>query len=942
MASLNLTYDILARDQASATFRKVGNEAERAGSRVDGALGSGLKRSLAAGAGAIAGIGLVSAFKATVGAASEAEQSVGGVQAVFKGFAQSVISDSKGADRALGLSGNAYRELATVIGSQLKNAAVPMRELQGRTEDIIQIGADLAAQFGGSTQEAVNALSSAFRGELDPIERYGVSLNAAAVGAKAVELGLSDSETELSQNAKTMATLAIITEQSADAQGAFGRESDTAAGRAARAAAQWENLQASLGEKLLPAFSGLMDILGTAVIPALGEVVDGVAALVGAIDDIPGPVKVAVGVFGAIVLLKGPVSSAFETIALKALYARDSIVNAGTGVGRFKSAASGLVGFLGGPWGIAIGAAVTGISLLASGNDDAAEAEAGHKTAAQDLASALRDTNGEITENIRLERIREAQQEGLIDVAERAGVSQEDIAGAIDGNSDALARLVTGLRDYGAAQTTVAQDAEGYVTSTITAQGQAALDAAGEWQGFSGQVDAARAALDQQQGVLGASTTATAGLGEAADDAAGDVQSLKDELDKLTGASVSSMEAEISLREAIARAAGALEDMNGTVLNGRGNLNLQSEAGRAAAEVLLDVRDSGNELISTMQDQGATFEEVRQRDRELRNSFINTAKQMGISQADAEELADDILGIPSERNTRITAPTKEAVEAVEFLQTTINNLKGRTVTVTAEFAQSFGSVRNVLFGTGDGPGMSGTGDGPGARMPAMPRVAVHRQTGDGLGLPVSARFDVGQAISEMTEWAKSQATPQLSAGIGWSAMWNTVRRAFGSGVNLHSAYRPGSITATGNLSYHASGRAIDITPSMNIFEWIKANYPGSRELIFSPAGGRQIWNGQEHYYSEPTRSDHFDHIHWAMKNGGVINEPVIGRGLRSGGSYMFGEAGPETVTPGLPNSGPIALDDATIIKLARVMRDGAENVTADALALVGSRGRNNG
>lgn len=38
-------------------------------------------------------------------------------------------------------------------------------------------------------------------------------------------------------------------------------------------------------------------------------------------------------------------------------------------------------------------------------------------------------------------------------------------------------------------------------------------------------------------------------------------------------------------------------------------------------------------------------------------------------------------------------------------------------------------------------------------------------------------------------------------------------------------------------------------------------------------------------------------------NGGVIMEPVAGVGLRSGAGYMFGEKGPETVTPGLGGPG---------------------------------------
>lgn len=150
---------------------------------------------------------------------------------------------------------------------------------------------------------------------------------------------------------------------------------------------------------------------------------------------------------------------------------------------------------------------------------------------------------------------------------------------------------------------------------------------------------------------------------------------------------------------------------------------------------------------------------------------------------------------------------------------------------------------------------------------------------------------------EAIEWLAENLAPALSPGIGWQAMWEAVKNQF-PWAALHSAYRPGAITATGNPSYHGMGRAIDITPSMEIFNWLVENYGRqAREIIFSPAGRRQIRNGAPHMYSGITRAMHWDHIHFAMANGGIIGEPVVGLGLRSGQSYAFGERGPEAVLP---------------------------------------------
>jgi len=95
-------------------------------------------------------------------------------------------------------------------------------------------------------------------------------------------------------------------------------------------------------------------------------------------------------------------------------------------------------------------------------------------------------------------------------------------------------------------------------------------------------------------------------------------------------------------------------------------------------------------------------------------------------------------------------------------------------------------------------------------------------------------------------------------------MWQALKAENPTAIMV-SGYRPGAITATGHQSYHARKQAIDVSGPlmMTYFEWIITKYPNSREVIYSPAGSRQIHNGQPHVYGEPTKSDHYDHVHWA-------------------------------------------------------------------------------
>ncbi|QRY40846.1 hypothetical protein JVX92_00695 [Microbacterium hominis] len=200
-----------------------------------------------------------------VKSASDLEQAMGGMEAVFKDSSGQMTDWANKAANSVGLAKSEYANLSTILGAQLKNMGVPMDQLASQTNNLVGLGADLAAQFGGSTSDAVSALSSLLRGERDPIERYGVSMNEAAVNAKLAEMGLTGLSGEAEKNAKLQATLALLYAQTADAQGAFARESDTLAGAQQRLAAGSENLFATLGTSLLPAVTAVTSALGAMV-----------------------------------------------------------------------------------------------------------------------------------------------------------------------------------------------------------------------------------------------------------------------------------------------------------------------------------------------------------------------------------------------------------------------------------------------------------------------------------------------------------------------------------------------------------------------------------------------------------------------------------------------------------------------------------------------------
>jgi hypothetical protein len=199
---------------------------------------------------------------AAVDAASKTQQAIGAVDSVFGKNAGTVKKWAGSAATDVGLAKSEYLELAAVLGSQLKNMGLPLDQVAGKTKDLVALGADLAATYGGTTKEAVEALGSALRGETDPIERYGVSVKQADIAAQQAKDGTDKLTGAAGKQAKTMALLALVNKQTADAQGQFAEESDSAAGAAQIANAQYKNMMSTLGTALLPVVSAVVSALG--------------------------------------------------------------------------------------------------------------------------------------------------------------------------------------------------------------------------------------------------------------------------------------------------------------------------------------------------------------------------------------------------------------------------------------------------------------------------------------------------------------------------------------------------------------------------------------------------------------------------------------------------------------------------------------------------------
>jgi hypothetical protein len=242
------------------------DQAEGKASKFGKAMGGAVLGGVGVAIGAIGMLG-----KASFDAASELQQSTGAIDAVFGDWAVDIEQSAQAASDAVGLSASSYENLAAVIGAQLAGAGMAHDQMTSKTQGLIEKGADLAATFGGTTADAVSALSSVLKGETDPIERYGVSIKQSDINARLAAQGQDKLTGTALKTATANAALALVMDQTKSSTGAFAKEGDTAAGSGERLSAKFENLKAALGEKLLPIFTDAANFVMDKVIPAFED-----------------------------------------------------------------------------------------------------------------------------------------------------------------------------------------------------------------------------------------------------------------------------------------------------------------------------------------------------------------------------------------------------------------------------------------------------------------------------------------------------------------------------------------------------------------------------------------------------------------------------------------------------------------------------------------------
>jgi hypothetical protein len=196
----------------------------------------------------------------SIESARDLERNLFSVGTIFDEFSPKIVQFTKDAAQ-LGLSQKDAAKASTFLGSVLKQSGFSMDFVTSETQKLVSLGVDLAATYGYDVQEALLGMTALFRGEYDPIEKFGVAMKQSEINAELVARKLDHLTGAERRNAEQTIRLELLYQRAADATGAFGAQSGNLYVEQKKLQAQFENIQAQLGTDLLPVFGKLVEAL---------------------------------------------------------------------------------------------------------------------------------------------------------------------------------------------------------------------------------------------------------------------------------------------------------------------------------------------------------------------------------------------------------------------------------------------------------------------------------------------------------------------------------------------------------------------------------------------------------------------------------------------------------------------------------------------------------
>jgi len=224
--------------------------------------------------------------KASIGAASDLEESLNALSVSYGDASEGIAKLGEDAATRLGVTQSAFNAAAVRFSAFADRIVGEGGNVEGFVDDITTRAADFASVFNIDVAEALQVFQSGLSGEAEPLKRFGINLLQSEVQAYALREGLIGVGEQMTEDIKTQARYGLLMEATAKTAGDFANTSDGLANSQRILQANFQDMQATVGGALLPAFAALSAGL-LPVVEQLGPVLgDAVESLTPALEDL--------------------------------------------------------------------------------------------------------------------------------------------------------------------------------------------------------------------------------------------------------------------------------------------------------------------------------------------------------------------------------------------------------------------------------------------------------------------------------------------------------------------------------------------------------------------------------------------------------------------------------------------------------------------------------
>jgi len=247
---------------ATSSFKDLGTKFAKVGAniaKVTAAIGIGI------------GVLAVSQIKKAIDATSDLSEATNAVDVSFGDAAAGILELGENAARGLGLSKTELFGIATQFSSFAGTIAGEGGNIVQVVDEISQRGADFASVFNLDVGDALAKFQSGLAGQSEPLRMYGIDLSAAAVEAHALEKGITDGTTQMTEAEKVTARYSLLMQETSGVTGDFANTSDGLANQQRILKAEIENTRAEIGEKFMPIMQDFQGFILETVIPAVQD-----------------------------------------------------------------------------------------------------------------------------------------------------------------------------------------------------------------------------------------------------------------------------------------------------------------------------------------------------------------------------------------------------------------------------------------------------------------------------------------------------------------------------------------------------------------------------------------------------------------------------------------------------------------------------------------------